>query len=65
MTKAAIVICWAISAGAIVYSVTTPEYGLSILDPWNALCLGLIGWGLLKHARATQAQPAAETVEHA
>jgi hypothetical protein len=60
MTKAFMVVCWAVAAVTIVYAIANPENGILLRGPWAVLCVGLIGLGLCRHAREMQARRMAE-----
>jgi hypothetical protein len=51
MKKVAAVMCWSVSAGTIVYAAANPTCGVVWQSPWSALCLGIIGLGLMRYAR--------------
>ena len=53
MRKFALVLCWSVSAGTIVYAAANPACGVVWQSPWSALALGVIGLGLIRHARRT------------
>jgi hypothetical protein len=60
MTKALMLVCWAIAAVTIVYAIANPENGILLRGPWTVLCVGLIGLGLCRHARENQARRLAQ-----
>jgi hypothetical protein len=60
MKKFAMVLCWSVSAGTIVYAAANPACGVAWQSPWSALTLGVIGLGLIRHARHSRPPVAAD-----
>jgi hypothetical protein len=61
MKTALIVLCWSVSAGALVYAVANPNSGVAVRSPLAAVCLGLIGLGVcleIRHRRLAAARAA-------
>ncbi len=57
MKSFAIIACWAIAAGVILYAAINPHNGIVWQSPMSALGVVLIGAGLCKHAYDKQKQP--------
>ncbi len=49
-----------VALAAVLYCLLSPDGGLMYQSPWMGLSIGLIGLGLYKHARQTQAAGAGE-----
>lgn len=56
MKSIAIITCWAIAAGVILYAAVNPNNGIIWQSPMSAFGVGLIGLGLCKHAHDKQQQ---------